>query len=146
MGNPLPPREVASSASPLPGDGSWKEVARLFRQFSQQYGTEELLLNLGTRPCGGNAFPCSGGGIKGRIIEALQAQGFVRQMVEGDREELPLDFRFIDLLLRSADDPECNLSASAQGVRVGPGTRMPHCQRSTGRRDGRHSQNNNATL
>ena len=44
---------------------------------------------------------------------------------EGDRDELPLDFRFVDLLLRAAMDPERHLGPFAQGVKVGPGTRMP---------------------
>ena len=39
--------------------------------------------------------------------------------------DVPIDYRFLDVLLRSADDPEIGLGQYAQGVKVGPGTRMP---------------------
>ena len=42
----------------------------------------------------------------------------------GDRT-VPIDYRFLDLLQRTAGDPEVGLGEYAQGVRVGPGTRMP---------------------
>ena len=47
--------------------------------------------------------------LKSRIIGTLQERGFSLQRLDGDRDELPLDYRFIDLLLRSADDPERHL-------------------------------------
>ena len=43
----------------------------------------------------------------------------------GDRNELPIDFWFLDLILRASADPEVHQGAFAQGVKVGPGTRMP---------------------
>ena len=89
------------------------------------------------RPCGGSAFPCSGCG----ITQRSDYQGFVLQRVEGDRDEPPLDFRFIDPLLRSADDPGRNLGTFAQGVKVGRDADAA----TTGRRGGGHSQNT-ATL
>ena len=39
--------------------------------------------------------------------------------------DVPTDYRFLDVLLRAADDPEVGLGEYAQGVKVGPGTRMP---------------------
>ena len=38
---------------------------------------------------------------------------------------MPIDFRFLGLLLKAAEDPEIGLGDFAQGVRVGPGSRMP---------------------
>ena len=43
----------------------------------------------------------------------------------GDGNEVSTDFRFLDLLLRAADDPEVGLGSFARGVRVVPGVRMP---------------------
>ena len=72
---------------------TWREVVRLFRQLSQQYGTEELLINLSLGRVEAMPFPAQEvASVKGRIVEALRAQGFVLQ-----------DFRFIHLLLMSAD-------------------------------------------
>ena len=39
--------------------------------------------------------------------------------------DVPIDYRFLDVLLRASDDPEIGLGEYAQGVKVGPGTRMP---------------------
>ena len=38
---------------------------------------------------------------------------------------MPVDFRFLDLLLRAASDLEVALGSFAGGVRVGPGVRLP---------------------
>ena len=38
---------------------------------------------------------------------------------------MPIDYRYLGLLLRVADDPEVGIAEYAQGVRVGPGVRMP---------------------
>ena len=38
---------------------------------------------------------------------------------------MPIDFRLIDLLLRASKDPEVALATIAEGVRVGPGARLP---------------------
>ena len=39
--------------------------------------------------------------------------------------DVPIDYRFLDILLRAAEDPEVGLGEYAHGVKVGPGTRMP---------------------
>ena len=44
---------------------------------------------------------------------------------EYDREDIPLDFRCLDFLLRASRDPEVALGSFAGGVRVGPRTRLP---------------------
>ena len=38
---------------------------------------------------------------------------------------MPIDFRYLDLLLRASRDPEVALGSFAKGVRVGPGARLP---------------------
>ena len=55
----------------------------------------------------------------------LSSRGLQLNRASGDRDELPIDFRFLDLLLRASEDPDTHLGGFAQGVKVGPGTRMP---------------------
>ena len=42
-----------------------------------------------------------------------------------DRKNIPIDCRFLQLLLTAAQDPEVHLCPFASGVRVGPGARLP---------------------
>ena len=44
---------------------------------------------------------------------------------EGDCEDIPLDFRYLDLLLRASRDPEVALGSFAREARVGPRARLP---------------------
>ena len=70
-------------------------------------------------------FPAQEVPLKSKIVEVLQGRGLSLQRLEGDRDELPLDFRIVHFLLRASMDPERHLGTFAQGVKVGPGTRMP---------------------
>ena len=63
--------------------------------------------------------------LKHAVIRSLAARGFSLNREERDREDIPLDFRYLDLLLRASRDPEVALGSFARGVRVGPGTRLP---------------------
>ena len=42
-----------------------------------------------------------------------------------DRTDIPIDYRYLQLLLVAAEDPEVGLGDIASGVRVGPGARLP---------------------
>ena len=42
-----------------------------------------------------------------------------------DRQNVLLDYRFLELLLSAASDPEVAIGSFAEGVRVGPGVRLP---------------------
>ena len=55
----------------------------------------------------------------------LASMGIDLERSTGDRDDVPIDFRFLDLLLRAAEDPEVGIGNFAKGVRVGPGVRMP---------------------
>ena len=59
------------------------------------------------------------------VVSVLSSRGVKLERASGDRDELPIDFRVLDLLLRAAEDPDTQLGAFAQRVKVGPGTRMP---------------------
>ena len=49
--------------------------------------------------------------------------GLVR--TANDRKEVPIDLRFLQLLLRAAEDPEVGVGDFALGVRVEPGVKLP---------------------
>ena len=51
------------------------------------------------------------------------------ERVEGDRSNVPIDFRLFGGFLQAAEDPEVTIALFAQGLRVGPGSRMPRCPR-----------------
>ena len=72
--------------------------------------------------------------LKERVNATLTEKGLERSA--GDRNELPIDYRFLDLLLRASADPEVLLGSFAQGVKVGPGTRMPRLHATDPRGDG----------
>ena len=63
--------------------------------------------------------------LKQAVIDVAGRAGFRILRKSGDRSDVPIDYRFLDMLLRAAEDPEVGLGDYAQGVKVGPGTRMP---------------------
>ena len=63
--------------------------------------------------------------LKEAVIDAAAGFGHQIERRSGDRTDVQIDYRFLDLLLRVAEDPETGLGEYAQGVKVGPGTRMP---------------------
>ena len=93
-----------------------KEVVGLLQKFSQQFGAKSLLMDLAL----GRAEVT----LKDGIIAVLHHRGLSLQRLVGDRDELPVDFRFLDLLLRASRDPEVHLGSFAQGVKVGPGSQV----------------------
>ena len=56
---------------------------------------------------------------------SISEYGTESHIVEDDRSDVPNDFRFMDLVVKLAGDPELGIGAYAQGVRVGPKVRMP---------------------
>ena len=63
--------------------------------------------------------------LKRDVIDELERAGLELKREENDRRDVPIDFRYLDLLLKAAEDPEVGLGQFAQGVRVGPSARMP---------------------
>ena len=120
------PGRWALAARRYPETETWQEVVSLFRTFARQYGTAKLLMDLALGRVEEMPFPSQEvASLKAEIISALQIRGLRLNRQAGDRDELPVDFRFIDLLLRASEDPERHLGSFAQGVKVGPGSRMP---------------------
>ena len=109
-----------------PDSEEWRAVVTPFRQFAEHHCPPSLLVDLALGRVAKSPFPEGDvRELKQRIITSLEGKGLQLGRVQGDRNELPIDFRFLDLLLRASADPEVHLGAFAQGVKVGPGTRMP---------------------
>ena len=62
--------------------------------------------------------------LKTEVEHTLEAHGHKVVRQTGDREDLPIDFRFLQALLAAAEDPEVSVGSFAQGVRVGPGAEL----------------------
>ena len=109
-----------------PDDETWRCVSNLHTDFSRRVGTPALLTSLALgkiSECPSS--PDSVQSLKHAVIRSLAARGLSLDREEGDREDVPLDFRYLNLLLRASRDPEVALGSFARGVRVGPGTRLP---------------------
>ena len=94
----------------------WKTVTRKFRQFSAQHGTPEPLMNLALGRVKENP---------SREKDIQEQTGLELKREADDPRDVPIDFRYLDLLLRAAGDPEVGLGHFSQGARVGPSVRMP---------------------
>ena len=111
-----------------PCSDTWTSASDLVRRFSEHYGTTQLLMDVALGRVEKCPFPSeSVRELKGEIVGLLSSRGvnLNRASGSGDRNELPIDFRFRDLLLRASEDPDTQLGSFAHGVKVGPGTRMP---------------------
>ena len=105
---------------------SWKAVVACFSKFCERRCTTELLMDLAL----GRVKSCPFGAdeiknLKEEIVDSLTSAGHELTRDEADRKDVPIDSRFLDSLLRCAEDPEFGLGKFALGVRVGPGVRMP---------------------
>ena len=98
----------------------------VFKKFLNTYGTPELLLRLAL--CKVDACPFGDQEIlelKADIVAGLAERRLMLQSSPRDSQDVLLDYRFIELLLSSAQDPEVAIGSFAEGVRVGPGVRLP---------------------
>ena len=105
-----------------PSSPPWESVKERFARYTEFRWTPELLMALALGKVEGCPFDVKEtDALKSEVIEDLERHGLDIGRKQGDREELPIDFR----LLKAAEDPEIGLGDFAQGVRVGPGSRMP---------------------
>ena len=63
--------------------------------------------------------------LKADIVAGLREHGLKLRTSVRDRQDVLLDYRFIELLLSAARDPEVAIGSFAEGVRVGPGVPLP---------------------
>ena len=109
-----------------PSTDHWNRISDAFRRFTEHYGTEELLVLLAMGMVDECPFPFAEvANLKEELIKAAADCGFHLQRRADDREDIPIDVRFLHVLLQLAGDPEVGLGEYSQGVRVGPGKRMP---------------------
>ena len=109
-----------------PSSTAWSAVRDCFWRFTTHYGTERLLVDLAMGKVEESPFPpVEIKQLKQAVIDAADRAGISITRRSEDRVDIPIDYRFLDVLLRASGDPEVGLGAYAQGVRVGPGTRMP---------------------
>ena len=109
-----------------PSTTAWSSVRECFWRFTTHFGTEKLLVDLAMGKVAESPFPPDEIlRLKETVVEAAARAGISIIRKGGDRVDIPIDYRFLDVLLRASGDPEIGLGDYAQGVRVGPGTRMP---------------------
>ena len=110
----------------FPSSTAWSSVRECFWRFTTHFGTEKLLVDLAMGKVAESPFPpVEIKQLKQAVIDAAARAGISITRKGGDRVDIPIDYRFLDVLLRASGDPEIGLGGYAQGVRVGPGTRMP---------------------
>ena len=113
-------------ARKYPENPCWREVSTLYMGFAQRVGTTSLLMDLALgrvekSPFQEEEVPT----LKRAVIQEAEAHGHSLKAGPNDRRDVPIDFRFLELLLNGSEDPEVAMGDFASGVRVGPGVRMP---------------------
>ena len=120
------PGRWSPEAPIYPSSTVWSSVRECFWRFTTHYGTEKLLVDLAMGKVEESPFPSDEIlQLKKSVIDVAGRAGIRILRKSGDRVDVPIDYRFLDVLLRAADDPEVGFGEYAQGVKVGPGTRMP---------------------
>ena len=81
--------------------------------------------------------------LKSETLDILTEHGWKLERDSDDRTGIPIDYRYMNLLLRASEDPEVGTGDFASGVRVGPGVRLhripplyPRKKMETGEADG----------
>ena len=100
-----------------PSSESWTSVADSFLRFTHHHGTEQPLVSLAMEKIDACPFPPEDvAQLRQFVIDAAAGCGHQIERRSGDRTGVPIDYRFLDLLLRVAEDPEVGLGEYAQGV------------------------------
>ena len=99
-----------------PQNAPWLEIAAKVRDYTRREGPPELLMKLALGRISSCPFnPESIAALKEDIVSALAKHGQVLKSELNDRTDLPIDYRFLELLLGAAEDPEHALGQFAQG-------------------------------
>ena len=69
--------------------------------------------------------PASVRSLKTPTLDILSEHGLKLVRTPDDRTDIPIDYRYLQLLLDAVEDPVVGLGDFASGVRVGPGARLP---------------------
>ena len=111
-----------------PQSPHWKELSRLFLCTAESVASVELLSELALSRHGKSPFNEEVvRKLRGDTKAILEREGIPFERNEHDRTDVPIDFRLLGGLLQAAEDPEVSIASFIEGVRVGPGSRMPRC-------------------
>ena len=109
-----------------PTHALWKLVTDRYWSFCVKVGSPELLMKLALGQVQDTPFHGEDiQALKNSTVEALASHGHCMQPQPTDRPEVSIDYRFLQLLLNAAQDPEVGIGQYASGVRIGPGVRLP---------------------
>ena len=76
----------------------WKGVVKLFRECAETYTSAQLLMELSLGKVSKSPFtPASISELKNEVIKLAQSYGLEQHRAESDRNNVPMDFRFMDL-------------------------------------------------
>ena len=126
-------REFCDGQS-LASPGRWEPHARRFPEsscwkrvdFVHRVGTTSLLMELALGRVEKSPFKEEEVlALKEAVLREPRTFGHSLKTSPTDRKDVPIDFRFLELLLELAEDPEVAIGSFPGGVRVGPGVRMP---------------------
>ena len=127
-------KEAVSPGAWAPGDRCdpssqlWTSISRLFLGTAESLSSVQLLSELALGRHAKSPFSQSAvDQLRGEVKVILAREGIQFERVEGDRTDMPIDFTLLGGLLKAAADPEVSFASFVQGVRVGPGSRMPRC-------------------
>ena len=110
-----------------PTSKPWQEVSQLFMAFAEREGSTQLLTDLAL----------------GKVKECPFGTGSIRDMKESflvaqrnkeDKGDIPIDFRYLQLLLTAAEDPEVTWDRLRRESESDPGQGCRGCQHCTLRR------------
>ena len=112
------PGRWAPHARKYPTTEHWRELSGLFMDFARRHGSADLLMKFALgkveeSPFGAEVISI----LKSRVIESLSTWGCSLKSSPQDRTDLPIDYRFLELLLDASGDPEVGLGLFASGVR-----------------------------
>ena len=97
-------QKMGSVTASVPRLPRWRSVVACFLNICERRCTTALLMELALGLAEGS--PCDEEEIRAlkcEIIRCLTGSGLELKREEDDREDVPNDFRFLDLLLRAAD-------------------------------------------
>ena len=104
------PGRWSPEARVYPSSTAWSAVRECFWRFTTHYGTEKLLVDLAMGKVEESLFPLDEiQQLKQAVIGAAARAGIPILRKSGDRVDVPIDYRFLDVLLRASDDPEIGL-------------------------------------
>ena len=103
----------------------WLTLAGKFMDYAHRFGTPELLMKLALGRVESCPFELKSiNKLKAETLVILAEHGLSLERKPGARADVPIDYRYMGLLLKAAEDPEVGMGDFATGVRVGP-ARLP---------------------